>query len=73
MTPLTEAVIELRIVATKAEQAAARLGPTPRRGDIEDHRTAVTAELLDACDRFDPGLGTQLMLAMYPHTNGVRE
>lgn len=72
MTPLTEAVIELRLVAHKAQQSAASLGQAPRRGDIEDHRTAVMAELFDACDRFDPGLGTALMLAMYPHTNGVR-
>lgn len=60
------------MVAGRAELALAKLGPQPRHSDLEDHRTAVLGELLDAFDRAEPGLGTRLMLAMYPNANGVR-
>lgn len=72
MLPLTEAVIEVRIVAHNAERALANLGTSPKHGDLEDHRTAALCELLDAFDRLDPGLGTRLMLALYPGTNGMQ-
>ncbi|MGK2899982.1 MAG: hypothetical protein ACSLE9_15080 [Burkholderiaceae bacterium] len=69
MTPLSIAATELRLVVQRAEQRAARL---PARADGEDFRTETLADLLDAIDRFDPGWGTRLMLAMYPHADAQR-
>ena len=73
MTPLSEAVLELRLVASKAEQDLADLGPEPASHAIEDHRVRVSAELFDALDRADRSLGTRLMLAMYPQANAWRD
>lgn|GEM_PF-5397198 len=71
MTPLSEAVMELRLVAQQAAASLAALGPAPSAAALEDHRSAVMGELLDALDRADSGLGTRLMLALYPNTNGL--
>lgn len=69
--PLTPTVVELRLVAQQAAASLAALGPAPTASDLEDHRTAVMGELLDALDRVDCGLGTRLMLVLYPNTNGL--
>jgi hypothetical protein len=67
MTPFTDPVLELRLVAHKAEAAmAAVLAGSATHLDLEDHRTAVLGELLDAVDRIDPGLGNRLLHALYP-------
>lgn len=67
MSPFTDAVTELRLVAHKAEAAvAAVLQGRATHMDLEDHRTAVLGELLDAVDHIEPGLGDRLLKAMYP-------
>ncbi len=69
--PVSEAVVELRLVAQQAAASLAALGPEPTPAALEDHRTAVMGDLFDALDRADLGLGTRLMLALYPHTSGL--
>lgn len=69
MTPLSIAATELRLVVQRAEQRAARL---PQAANRDDFRTETIADILDAIDRFDPGWGTRLMLAMYPATDAQR-
>lgn len=70
MSPFTDPALELRLVAQKAERAAqaVSLGQASHL-DLEDHRTAVLGDLLDAVDRIEPGLGSRLLHAMYP---GIR-
>lgn len=67
MTPLSEAVIELRLVVSRAEASAPPASAS--HDQFVDFRTATVADLMDAMDRFDTGLGTRLLLAMYPHAN----
>ena len=69
MSPLPEAVTELRLVVDRAANGIATL----RRGQsVEDFRTETIADLLDAMDRIDPYLGTKLMLVIYPHADAQR-
>lgn len=80
MTPLSEAVTELRMVVDRAEALAYSAPPagcTPYRintrpTSLEDLRTETVASLLDAMDRIDSGLGTRLMLVLYPHCDAQR-
>jgi hypothetical protein len=66
--PLNAAVAELRLCADRAACMAQQRRPLFAAGlGIEDHRTQVIGELLDALDRVDPGLGDTLLHAMYPH------
>ena len=64
MSPFTDPVLELRLVAERAEFPVFDAATPHAR--LEDHRTDVLGELLDAIDRIDPGLGTRLLHAMYP-------
>lgn len=66
MTPLTLPQLELRLAVQKAETRAAGLRAGASHPDLEDHRTEAVADLLDAIDRIDCGLGTRMLLAMYP-------
>lgn len=67
MSPFTDPVLELRLVAHKAETAASAASMAQAsHADMEDHRAAVLGDLLDAIDRIDPGLGSRLLRAMYP-------
>lgn len=66
MTPLSEAATELRLVVQRAEDRADRKAPELCH---EDLRTETLGDLMDAMDRIDMGLGTRLMLVLYPHTD----
>lgn len=78
MTPLSRAILELRLAVTKAEQRALSLErrvaglertvhPSAYHpDDLHDHRLAVTGDLADAIDRIEAGLGMRLMQAMHP-------
>lgn len=67
MSPFTDPVLELRLVAQKAEEAASAASiAQASHADMEDHRAAVLGDLLDAIDRIDAGLGARLLRAMYP-------
>lgn len=74
MTPHTQLVAELLLVADKADMKAAHLRATRDAGGnvpygvTEDHRTEMLGDLLDAIDRGHPGLGTRLQTAMHPLT-----
>lgn len=70
MIPLSEAVLELRLVVAQAEDLAP--GLCASHGHLEDFRTETYAHLMDALDRVDPGLGTRLLLALYPHADAQR-
>ena len=72
MTPLTEAVTELRLVVAHAEGSQPAVGATHHQ--LEDFRADTIGNLVEALDNVDTGLGTRLLLAMYPHANaqGVR-
>ena len=75
MTPLTEAVTELRLVVDRAEARAVgfpgfRINQRPLC--FEDLRTETVADLMDAMDRIEPGLGTRLQLVLYPHCDAQR-
>lgn len=73
MQPYTDAVLELRILVKNAEAAALPLPADATHGQMEDHRTAVSGELFEALDRIDRGLGTRLMLAMYPKASAMNQ
>ena len=75
MAPLSAAVTELRLVVGRAEARAVghpgfRINERPVCA--EDLRTETVADLLDAMDRIEPGLGTRLQLVMYPHCDAQR-
>jgi hypothetical protein len=74
MKPYTEAAAELRLLVQRTEERLAsaarepaRLAPDSAHHQAEDLRTEAIGELFDTLDRIDCGLGTRLMLAMYPH------
>lgn len=71
MTPLPEVVVELRLLVQFAETEAQKLPVLATHGAYEDHRTAVIGELLGALDRIQIGLGTRLLLAMYPRSSSM--
>lgn len=71
MTPLTEAMTELRLVVARAEQN--RAANDASFATFEDKRIKTMADLFDALDRVETGLGTRLMLAMYPATDAQFE
>ncbi len=73
MNPNTHLVSEVLLMLQTAEHKAARLQVRAEAnhvpvGDLEDHRTEVIGELLDALNRCHPGLGERLQAAMYPLT-----
>ena len=72
MNPVSESVIELRLVVERAEHRAAgtpAFDHSKPLASLEDLRTETVADLMDAMDRLDTGLGTRLMLALYPQTD----
>ena len=74
MQPYTDPVLELRLVVMEAEARAASLLPAnATHPQMEDHRTELIGELLEALDRIDRGLGTRLMLAMYPKASAMNQ
>ena len=70
MTPLCETVTELRIVVDATAVRARRVAH-PSWGDLQDLRTEALAELCDAMDRIDCGLGTRLQFLLYPRLDGL--
>lgn len=66
MTPLSHAATELRLAVERAE---ARADALARGANLEDFRTETLSDLMDAMDRVDMGLGTRLMLVLYPHAD----
>lgn len=75
MTPLSEAATELRLVVDRAEARAVgfpgfRINAKPLCA--QDFRIEIVADLLDAMDRIEPGLGTRLLLVLYPHCDAQR-
>ncbi|MDP2008215.1 MAG: hypothetical protein Q8K45_21295 [Rubrivivax sp.] len=75
MTPHAALIAELYLVATNAEAAAvvfrAAHGAAPVPfGRLEDHRTQVLGDLLDAIESVEPGLGKRLHDAMDPIYRG---
>lgn len=66
MTEATGAHVELRVLVQRAEDKSP--GIAASHGDLEDFRTSVAADLMDALDRMEVGLGTRLMLALYPRS-----
>ena len=69
MTPLTEAVVELRLAVAAIERR--ELPPGASLGDLQDLRTEDLAELLDALDRIDPALGTRVHMVLYPRVDSL--
>ena len=69
MSPTSEAVSELRLLVTHAEDTSP--GQQATHADLQDYRTGVVGDLLELLDQLDRGLGTRLMLAMYPHTDAM--
>lgn len=67
MSPLTEAVAELRLVVAHAESSKPAAGASHHQ--LEDFRADTIGNLVEALDRVDTGLGTRLLLAMYPNAN----
>lgn len=77
MNPRNHAQEELATCALRCLQRgtgllAARMAGMPiSAGDLEDHRTEVIGELLDALNRAQPGLGDTFQAAMYPFCREV--
>ena len=69
MTPLTQAVAELRLAVAAIERR--ELPPGASYSDLQDLRTEALAELLDAMDRIDPALGTRVHMVLYPRVNAL--
>ena len=73
MTPIHQAIAELRLVVGQAERRAigARAevlgsqGPDAARHALEDLHAAIHGDLCDALDRIDSGLGTKLFTALH--------
>lgn len=75
MTPLSIAHTELRLFVAQVESAHDALvranallratGEGPSLDGWEDLRTAAIAQLWDALDRIEPGLGLRLMKALH--------
>ncbi len=72
MPPL-EHLVELRVAVKRAERRQAESAAGHITVSPEDLRTQAIGELLDAIDRIDPGLGTRLLLAMYPTAHAMNE
>lgn len=72
MNPHTSLVAELYLMVVKAEAKAEVLrarhtaGEAFEQGVLDDHRTEVLGELLDAIERSEPELGRRIQAAMYP-------
>lgn len=71
MTPHTALVSELYMAATRAESEAAVLraahrGRQPPFGVVEDHRSKVLGDMLDAIESALPGLGQRFLQALHP-------
>ena len=67
MTPLSQAHTEVKLLVEtlqkqSAELLAARAGPM----QWDDHRTNAIGEIWRTLDRIEPGLGLELVYAMYP-------
>jgi hypothetical protein len=58
-------------IAQRAADLEAR-SPEPALGDLQDQRTEALAELLDALDALEPGLGQRLHLVLYPGADALR-
>ena len=69
MTPITQAVAELRLTVAYIERR--ELPPGASHSDLQDLRTEALAELLDALDRIDPALGTRVHMVPYPRVNAL--
>ena len=67
MTPLSEAVTELRLVVAHAEDMAP--GPSAGHAHLEDFRADTIGNLVEALDNVDQGLGTRLLCVMYTHAD----
>jgi hypothetical protein len=79
MTPITPAIAELLLAMHTAKRRACdfalhcaqRYGSDPcsdfwPEGELSDHRVAVAGDLAEALDKIHPGMGTDLMQALYP-------
>jgi hypothetical protein len=67
--PPIEHLVELRVAVKRAEARRERLGAASQFGDSEDLRTETICEVVEAIDRIDPGLGTRLLMALYPRAD----
>lgn len=79
MNPRTHAQEELATCALRCLQRSTGLlaghmaGVSISAGDLEDHRTEVIGELLEALNRVQPGLGDTFQAAMYPFCREVAD
>lgn len=74
MSPLSATQTELSIciahIVKRHDRISGRELPAGHC-DWEDHRTEAMADLTEAVDRIEPGLGSRLFMALYPRANCI--
>jgi len=74
MAPLSATQTELSICVAhivKRSDALSARALQPGHSEWEDHRTEAMADLTEAVDRIEPGLGSRLFMALYPRSNSI--